>query len=691
MAAPSGTAWGSIVGGYGRIGIYTSVSNTNATTAKLTVQIWFWSKYSVIDSSNLLSMRVTDSAGKEIYSDIKTSTINTTVANGDGWSTSNQFEYAKWEFSYTRSSTAETKHIKAELANIDRVGGTMYASTTFTIPGTASYTITYNANGGKNAPSSQTKNHDANLTLSTHKPTRTGYSFQGWATSASGSVAYASGALYTGNASLSLYAVWTANTYTVTYNANGGSGAPPNQTKTYGTTLKLSTAKPTRTNYTFLGWATSKSATTAAYAAGENYTTNASVTLYAVWELSYVKPKIWSLSADRCNSAGASSDEGTYAVIAFNWSTSVSISSIKIAWVDSTGSTSGSTTATVSGTSGTVSKVVGGSFDVETSYIFTITIADGTSTVDRSVTMSGAEYHIDFGENAVAIGKPAENLIGSSGSTEKTLDVDWRAKFRNNICVGDKLYYHDGKQGALLTFEGFLHLQRTSAQGYHPYIGFYIDDATSANGQIRLNSGTKVMEFLSAAGYKFGNDVNVAGDLELSTNKKILYGVDPNGLRKNAFQAQNENGNTIVGYGNYTNASGNTNIYGHDINFGVANIASPGTYRPYRRRGDTLTITFRGAGYVTNAGTEVSFWIPVSEPIIGSPVVTVNSTTGFVLRQGNKYTHGSTASFFVIPDSLEATATMHHGVYIKAVFSNTTNVTNNDTIGIYWAGNIIFS
>ena len=80
--------------------------------------------------------------------------------------------------------------------------------------------------------------------------------------------------------------VTTANykTYTISYNANGGSGAPGNQTKTWGTNLTLSSTIPTKSGYTFLGWATSSSATTAQYAAGGTYTANADVLLYAVWE-----------------------------------------------------------------------------------------------------------------------------------------------------------------------------------------------------------------------------------------------------------------------------------------------------------------------------------------------------------------------------------------------------------------------
>ena len=71
--------------------------------------------------------------------------------------------------------------------------------------------------------------------------------------------------------------------YKVSYNANGGSGAPAAQTKYYRSALTLSSTKPTRSGYTFKGWATSKTATSAGYQAGGSYTQDKSITLYAVW------------------------------------------------------------------------------------------------------------------------------------------------------------------------------------------------------------------------------------------------------------------------------------------------------------------------------------------------------------------------------------------------------------------------
>ena len=146
------------------------------------------------------------------------------------------------------------------------------------------YTVAYDANGGKNAPAAQTKTHGVDLTLSSGKPTRDGYGFVGWNTKSSGSgTSYAPGAKYTANADLTLYAQWQLNTYTVSYNANGGKGAPSDQTKKHGTDLTLSTTKPTRDGYTFSAWNTKADGKGTSYASGGKYTGNADLLLYAIW------------------------------------------------------------------------------------------------------------------------------------------------------------------------------------------------------------------------------------------------------------------------------------------------------------------------------------------------------------------------------------------------------------------------
>lgn len=90
-----------------------------------------------------------------------------------------------------------------------------------TVPAWTSYTVSYNANGGSGAPSSQTKWKDQSLTLSSTKPTRTGYTFSKWNTKSDGSgTSYSSGGSYTANSGATLYAIWNENALTVNYYSN---------------------------------------------------------------------------------------------------------------------------------------------------------------------------------------------------------------------------------------------------------------------------------------------------------------------------------------------------------------------------------------------------------------------------------------------------------------------------------------
>src|SRR5699024_6795732 len=115
------------------------------------------------------------------------------------------------------------------------------------------------------------------------------------------------------------YASWTANTFTVTYNANYGTGAPGSQTKVYDVDLILSSTQPTRENHIFLGWGTAPLATTVAYAPGATYSANASITLYAMWRLAYNPPVIENVKIDRSTSLGTITDEGDMAAVSFDW------------------------------------------------------------------------------------------------------------------------------------------------------------------------------------------------------------------------------------------------------------------------------------------------------------------------------------------------------------------------------------
>lgn len=95
------------------------------------------------------------------------------------------------------------------------------------------YEVNYEANAGTDATVSgiptaaQTKIHGVALTLANNTPTREGYTFKGWATSADGPVAYQPGGQYLNDAPVKLYAVWEKLTYTVTISSGAGYSTVP--------------------------------------------------------------------------------------------------------------------------------------------------------------------------------------------------------------------------------------------------------------------------------------------------------------------------------------------------------------------------------------------------------------------------------------------------------------------------------
>lgn len=207
MAAPSNTVWGGIINSKSRIGIAISSSSTS-TQVTVTAQVWFWSKYSVDEHW----------ANNNFYFDWDRTSASTyrggvgfqtTVSTGAGWSTSNQVLLISYSKTYSKGTSAQTKYVAASLSAIDASPGTMSVYTSFSIAALASYRVTFNANGGSGAPAAQTKYYGTTLKLSTTKPTRNGYNFKGWGTSATAETAsYQPGGNYTSNASITLYAVW---------------------------------------------------------------------------------------------------------------------------------------------------------------------------------------------------------------------------------------------------------------------------------------------------------------------------------------------------------------------------------------------------------------------------------------------------------------------------------------------------
>lgn len=145
------------------------------------------------------------------------------------------------------------------------------------------FTVIFDANGGSVSTTSKALAfEDSYGTLPV--PTRDNYTFAGWFTSATGGTQVSENDVPTEAKDVTLYAQWTPNKFTVTYNANGGSVSTTNKELTFGDSYGT-LPTPTRDYYNFLGW------NTAADGAGTTVYTDTvpssaeNVTLYAIWEL----------------------------------------------------------------------------------------------------------------------------------------------------------------------------------------------------------------------------------------------------------------------------------------------------------------------------------------------------------------------------------------------------------------------
>ena len=426
--------------------------------------------------------------------------------------------------------------------------------------------ISFNANGGSGAPSNQTKTFNTALTLTTAKPTRTGYTFGTWNTAANGSgTSYASGGTVAAsmNTAMTLYAQWTANTYTISFNANGGVGAPSSISKTYGQSVTLPTDKPTRIGHTFLGWALSSSAETAQWLAGSNFSEaiTANTTLYAVWRDDYESPSITTLRAYRCgfelttdtaidpdktyyerSGSGTSEDpyiyteveepdvsdlptyyelidddEAGYARIEATWSidTSVDEGVVNSATMTGTITPEGQPAQAITfqsgyqGTSGNAVALIDG-LDVDTQYTVTVTVTDikgASMATSRTVLLLRAFYIFDFGSqgNAVGIGRAAP---------QSGMEVGYPATFDDTVNLYDELQFN-GEQ-AYPTFSRSS-WSTSSDQTTLPVTPCFVHDTTS--GVTYWCDGTTI----ASLGYLPISGGTMTGDITIANTNPHLY------------------------------------------------------------------------------------------------------------------------------------------------------------------------
>jgi uncharacterized repeat protein (TIGR02543 family) len=144
------------------------------------------------------------------------------------------------------------------------------------------YTLSFNVNGGTCSTTSKAIAYES-IYGPLPTPTRAGYTFSGWYTSATGGTQVTSGTTCNTVGNQVVYAHWTANTYTVTFNANTGKCSTASKKVTYGGTYGTLPI-PTKDNYTFDGWYTSASSDGTQVLNTTTCNVASNQTLYAHWK-----------------------------------------------------------------------------------------------------------------------------------------------------------------------------------------------------------------------------------------------------------------------------------------------------------------------------------------------------------------------------------------------------------------------
>ena len=273
------TGWATSTGGVAAYSNGQSVSNLTAGAGGTVTLYANWTPhtYTIHYDSNGGSGSTASSS--HTYDEVKALTANSFMQIG--------YAFTGWAAS-AGGTVAYSDEQSVLNLTADSVGTVMlYANWT---PHT--YTIHYDSNGGSGSTASSNHTYDTAKALTPNGFTRTGYTFAGWATSAGGVAAYSGGQSVSNltaedGFTVTLYAKWTPNTYTVSYDANGGLGSTASSSHTYDAVKALTINGFTRPGYAFIGWATAADGTRVyedmqpvGNLTAEDGTT---VTLFAVW------------------------------------------------------------------------------------------------------------------------------------------------------------------------------------------------------------------------------------------------------------------------------------------------------------------------------------------------------------------------------------------------------------------------
>lgn len=356
----------------------------------------------------------------------------------------------------------------------------------------------------------------------------------------------------------------------VTFDANGGTGAPGRADKWYGEQVTIPTTKPTRTNYEFLGWSATKDGQVA-YEPGKKYwIDDVDVTYYAVWKLLYLPPKFTDGLAIRTSSITSTTSDysGGYCYASFTYKVDTDIYPDNVAksivcryYQD--GSTIGVTvtpTGDLDKASGTVNVHFAAS--INSVYYIECTLTDtkdGTATIARSITTGVLPMEVANQGKSVGILSAAPSSaglnLGGSGNPDFLIAAD-----TTNNQLESMAQIHGSTSS---TGQGELTL---STQGL------------DSSGNVARGSINLVADEININGIpKFGK---ILFDGSWDSGTKVIHGINDYMIFVGVFSNEDPNVWPVIGVSNkvnmidYPGLDDLTNTVYFDLNIGIYNPSS---------------------------------------------------------------------------------------------------------------------
>lgn len=329
----------------------------------------------------------------------------------------------------------------------------------------------------------------------------------------------------------------------------------------------------------------------------------------------------------------------------------------------------------------------------DTDVIASISIGNAVNAAGSKVT--GPFYTLgvrSFNEvDGVGI-QPTENGLYSMAEGWLCEASGYASHAEGNACsASGHLSHAGGMNSGASGFASFAHGYGLQANGENQAV-FGMNNIVDTNNKYLLivGNGPGDGSLSNALGVTANGHIDVQKNIYINTNGSGIFGRDTDGTNRELI-VMDGNNKLSIGYGQYSHGGRETVLQGgNKLTFRLKNPNA--TWRPYMSKGYSFNTTIQVGGYITNSSKDVTFQLPLNNPVVGSPTVTIASVDGLCVRQNNKYLYGSAASTFAKPSSYSGTL-VNGGNHIKitAKMANTTNVENNSACGIYASIKVTFS